>query len=203
MKRFLAVVILVLTFFMVAAQPVWASWYAGNYQTSAYGIQANIYTPSSAPYLASSGESNSVTTTAPYWVQTGWRYYKNWANARPYVEYNLSTGYDLTEYGTQSWDTYKNYKLYHSVSGWSVFIDSDLKLCVSGGGLPTTPTTLIAQSEVHSSSSNELDTTFSSVYWRNSNGTWTAFNQDHFFEDSPYHVTDTYYYRFDCYGPEE
>jgi len=187
---------------MVAAQPVWASWYAGNYQTGAYGIKANIYTPPSAPYLASSGESSWVSTNAPYWVQTGWRYYKNWENARPYIEYNLSTGYDLTEYGTQSWGWYKGYKLVHSMYGWSVYIDNVFKLLVGGGGLPTPPTLLLASSEVHSSSSNELDTTFCSVSWQNSSGTWSVFNQNHFFEDSPYHVTDDYYYHFNCYGPE-
>lgn len=54
-----------------------ANWYAGNGRTSAYGVKANIWAPSSAPYLKESGESNWVSLPSPYWVQAGWRYYKD------------------------------------------------------------------------------------------------------------------------------
>jgi len=195
-----ATVILVLIAAMLVAQTVLANWYTGNSRTSAYGIKADIYTPSSAPYLAADGESNWVSIPTPDWVQTGWYYRVGFSSAKPYVEHQVGQNYGLTDYGTQSWNTSKNYKVEYSSANntWRAYIDNDFK---EGWGPISAPKTVLGRSEVHTSSSNELDTDFDNVYWKNSLGSWNLFDQDNFVEQSPYDVEETQYYKYRCYGP--
>ena len=52
------------------------SWYAGYMPSSdLYGIWAQISTPATAPFAPEtpyeSGQANWVSTSGPYWIQTG------------------------------------------------------------------------------------------------------------------------------------
>jgi len=201
-KLFSAVVLLV-AFLVALVQPISAStWYVYNYRTSSYGVQADISTPNDAPYLGDpDGESNWVSTLGDYWVQTGWLYYSGSQYALPYVEYNTNSDYDLTTYGTQDWYDFKNYKIYYYNGGWLVYIDGEFEIGIFSNSLPTPPTTLMASSEVHDSSSTELYTVFQSVKWMNSSGTWNYFDQNNFHADSPYAYNRFYDWWFLNYGP--
>lgn len=199
MSRFLKSIVLVTIMGFFFTQVVYASWYAGNIRTNGYGVKASIYAPLSAPYLETSGESNWVSLPAPNWVQTGWRYYLGWTAAKPYVEYNYGGTYGITHYGTQGWGTAKEYQVRH-VSGttWCAFISGVQKGCF----MPTTaPKTMLAESEVHVSSNNELQTTFVAVQYRNSSGTWVNFDQNNAFANSPYQINRITNYNFVNYGP--
>lgn len=200
MKRLRAVtIVLAVIITVVTAQTALASWYTGNSRTSAYGIQAAIFTPSSAPYLKESGESSWVSLPSPYWVQTGWRYYKGWTAAKPYVEHNTKENYGLNHYGTQSWGSSKNYMVDHkSGNTWRAYINLDLKEEWEPTGAPKT---VMGYSEVHRSSENELNTSFNLVFWRKSSGEWRQFDQARWREDDPYAVEKTHFYEYRNYGP--
>lgn len=185
---------------LIFVQNVSASWYTGNRRTSTYGGKANISTPSQAPYLASSGESNWVSLPAPYWLQAGWRYYKGWTAAKRYVEYNLPNGtYNLVYYGTQAWGSVVEYKVDH-IGGttWCVYIAGSNKNCSQ---VVSASREIQAYSEVHVNSSNVLNTRFSAVYYKTSAGAWQLFNQANWREDSPYRVQKDQYYYYLNYGP--
>ncbi|HLF90900.1 MAG TPA: hypothetical protein VI451_18300 [Anaerolineales bacterium] len=183
MQKMLKSLVLATVICFLFAQVALASWYAGNFRYSGYGVKATIYAPISAPYLETSGESNWVSLPSPNWVQTGWRYYVGYSNAKPYVEYHYGGLSGLTEYGTQSWGTAKVYQIRHvSGSSWCAFIAGVQKGCFT----PTTaPQTMLAESEVHVSSNNQLQTTFTAVQYRNSSGTWLNFDQNHAFATPP------------------
>jgi hypothetical protein len=184
---------------LVMADSASANWYAGNIRYSSYGVKAQIWTPASAPYLANSGESNWVSLPSPYWIQTGWRYYKGWSAARRYIEYNNALGYALNEYGTQAWSSVVDYKVNH-IGGttWCAYINDGNQYCVSG--LASTPAPVLALSESHDSG-NVLNTRFQGVYYRTSGGAWQVFDQSNWVEDSPYWVQKDNTYYFLTQGP--
>ena len=185
---------------VILVQTVSADWYAGNRRSSTYGGKANISAPAQAPSIASGGESNWVSLPGPYWLQTGWRYYKGWTTARRYVEYYLPNGvYSLTDHGTQVWGSTVNYQIEHT-SGtiWCAIIAGSTYNCSS---VVSAPREIQAFSEVHTSSSNVLNTRFAAVYYKNSSGSWLLFNQANWREDSPYRVQKDQYYYYLNYGP--
>ena len=48
----------------------------------------------------------------PYWVQSGWRYYKGWIWAWSYVEsFSPTTGYAVQEYSIHNWGDIIEYKV--------------------------------------------------------------------------------------------
>jgi hypothetical protein len=192
-KRSITICLLVIVFTMVLVQPVLADWRLGNRYPDVYGVKAQISTPGSAPSPSVGGGTSSWVGTAPPdydsgWVQTGWAYaYNNplYNPATPYTEYRDDYGnYDQDQYSSQSWGTSKNYKLNFTPYGWAYYIDDDLKWIVGGFAYP--PITVQAWSEVHDSSTNQLNTWFSSVQYRNSGGTWANFDQSNFTPASPY-----------------
>jgi hypothetical protein len=94
----------------VFVKSAYADWWVGNSRLTAYGVKANIRTPSEQLYIEEGGESNWVSLPSPYWLQTGWRYYKDWELPRSYVEWNTPTEYDYRDYEYQSWDNTWEYK---------------------------------------------------------------------------------------------
>ncbi len=200
MKRRLSLVLLLaLVLILVIATSASASWYAGNSRTTAYGVRADISTPSSAPYVGSSGGSNWVGTPGTsYWVQAGWRYYSGYSYARSYYEYSLPTGYSLTETSNQSWGTTKNYEVSSASSGyWTVKIAG-----VSQGSwsyLAAPVSSVRAWSESHNSTV-VLNTQFNNVKYRDST-TWYNFDQSSWRTDSPYYLSIAYTYKFNTLGP--
>lgn len=155
-----------------------ADWHVGNKRLSAYGVKANIWTPSTPIYLEESGISNSVTTPLPYWMQTGWRYYVGYQIPQSYIEYNPSSGsYFERNLGDHNWGGIQTYKVeYSSGNIWCGYFGDpviDYRCAVIGSA----PTDMIAQSEVHVNSGNELNTTYTNVYYKNSNGQWLVFDQ--------------------------
>ena len=178
-----------------------ADWWTGNSQTDAYGVKANIWAPSSAPYIEETGESNWVSLPERYWVQAGWRYLKGWSEAKKYVEYYTSSGiYGIHHYGTHGWGSIVEYRVdWIGGTTWCGRIDGVNKGCYQ---VRSAPSLVLARSEVHTSSKNELDTRFSAVYYMGSTwNQWFLFNQEGWREDAPYQVQKdtTYYYR--NYGP--
>ena len=210
MKRLFVSIILISIFLMAIAEPAAASeLYADNYQSSVYGLRAYIYTPNSAPspqYLT--GQANWVGVNAGYghWIQTGWMYNSNNANALPYTEYNIDGIHAIQGfYGTQSWGYSKHYQCsYNNSTGcWDTFIDGDRKVSVYSSNLPTAPTAGDASSEVHDSTTSVLDTVFYYVEYMNSSGSWNKFDQNNQAPSSPnpYQVTKDCPWYFRCYGP--
>jgi|SRR5581483_3045643 hypothetical protein len=194
----LPVLILTLPFSQVA----YASWYAGNKQLSAYGVKANIGTPTTQPVLAASGESSWVSAVGDGWVQTGWRYYIGYARPRPYTEAKTNGQYwGLIEYGTQAWGTYINYTVErYSSNCWRASFPA-----IGDGdawcGLDA-PAEMQVLLEVHESSSNQASTDVYGVRRKKADGSWAKFNQPNWVEDAPYKVFDkTYPYHWLAYGP--
>jgi hypothetical protein len=207
MKRILLSVFIGLAIFIMAVQPVMATdYYSGNYQGSVYGVKANIYTPSSKPYLAyQDGEGSWVSTAyTPYFVQTGWLCRLADTYATSYVEYQLSGGYDI-EYGTtQSWGTYRNYKLNYDLSDtyvWNIYFDGFYLMSVEDDALPTPPTTLYAFSEVKGSPATELYTDFAGVQYMDSYGSWSNFTHTPLYYDYPDVATGNAA-TYTTYGPD-
>jgi hypothetical protein len=58
------------------------------------------------------------------------------------------------------------------------------------------PIDMLARSEIHTSSKNELDTQFSAVYYRTSDGLWHLFDQELWNDDCPYGVDKELPYYF-------
>lgn len=194
--------ITVLICLMTVAQPVLAGlWYAGNYQTSAYGVRAFISTPGSAPAVYGAGTSHWVSTPLQYpgWVQTGWQHTSQLVVAKPYVEVVVSGQPWYREYyGTQAWGISKQYKLDYASGWWYVYIDGSLKFFTSQTA--GAPIYVYAQSEIQNDSRCVVDTWFSTVQWKNSLGNWNYFNQNHLAANPPYHASGSYYV-FHTWGP--
>ncbi len=191
----LLALVIVFAFTSVAS----ASWYAGNTRSAGYGVRANIYCPSSAPYVGGSGQSNWVSTPGPtYWVQTGWRYYSGYSYARSYYEYSLPIGYSLVETSNQSWNSVRTYEVSHSGSGnWAVKIGGST---VGTWGTLSAPVYPVkAMSESHWSTV-QLNTQFASVKYRGTT-TWYNFDQANWVTDSPYYLTITANYQYKTLGP--
>lgn len=203
MKRKCLAILMVLLLSIAIVKPVLAAtWYGGNYYTYAYGAKSDIYTPSSAPYLGHyDGESSWVSTSGAYWIQTGWLYNGNDEdNAWSYVEANTSGLFYQASVATHSWNSSKNYKVLYDSPYWRCYVNNTLKLSVSGGGLPTPSTPLLAWAEVHESSSTVLNTLFTSVQYMDSSDDWYNFSENHLFADSPYAISGSNYYYL-VYGP--
>ncbi len=213
MKRIFTAIALAIAILSLIAQPALASWYAGYFQGGgSYGVRADIYTPASAPYIgATGGESNWVSTATPwvtaYWVQTGWRLTQAApTTAKSYYEYRASpdpADYLLVEYENHSWGTSKNYKIEWDGTYWIFYRNGTWLFGVTGGYLPTPPTTVAAESEVHNDPTTVLDTHFGNVQWKNSGGTWADFSQWwNYSNQDPYSVQFTLYpSNFNTYGP--
>jgi hypothetical protein len=113
MRQIKVIPILLLSLFLISISylPSSASWYVGNRHSRARGLKATISTPSSAPYLASSGKSSWVSLPSPTWIQAGWRFYKGWSKPQRYVEYlDLNNVYDDPEFGDHEWNTTVEYR---------------------------------------------------------------------------------------------
>ena len=166
-----------------------ADWHVGNRRLSAYGVKANIWTPTNPIYLEESGISNSVTTPLPYWIQAGWRYYVGYQAPQSYLEYNPPVGpYFGQNFSNHNWGSIVTYKVEHNNGNiWCCYI-GDPSIEFRCAEIVSAPTDMIVQSEVHVNSKNELNTTFTNVYYKNSNGQWLVFDQDHWFENFPYYV---------------
>lgn len=177
------------------------TWYTGNDQSNAYGIKAVISAPSSL-YIDESGESSWVSIPSPYWVQTGWRYYKGlfWFAPKRYIEHvHPITGYEINHYGYQDWGTAEQYQVYwDGGTTWCGAILTEPPECYN---LRSAPSWVFARSEIHVSSQNELNTNFSNVYYLDSTFNWLLFNQGNWVEDAPYSVDKVQYYEFHNYRP--
>jgi hypothetical protein len=198
---FLVLALLIFTFSF--AERASANWYVGNHRSGGYGAKANIWTPDDPIYVddqPKSGISNWVSTPGPFWIQTGWRYYKNYVSPRSYAEYcippcSLPEHHSIDEYGTQGWGAIWEYKIdFISGTTWCSYINSTQIDCVS---IFSAPAEMQALSEVHVSAYNTLNTRFSAVYYKLSSGAWFLFDQENWDEDLPYRVQKDlpYYYR--------
>ncbi len=176
------------------------SWYSGNRRPNAYGVSAYIYTPSSAPYIASVGSYHWVSAPPPDWVQTGWGYLSGMSEAKQYREYSIGRAYDLTWYDAQPWGTTDHYKVeYGGYSTWYAYINGVSK---GGAGPIYAPAEVQSLSEVQGSTANTLDTRFSGVSYRPAEtGQYIYFDQANWSQEGPYRVQQDYYYYYRTYGP--
>jgi hypothetical protein len=187
------------------------SWYTGNDRLDAYGVKALISAPGQAPFLENvswSGQSNWVSIPVPYWIQTGWHYYRNWSGAQPYIEWNMSNpppgqeAHDFEEYpeDIQAWGTSKQYQVeWIAGTGWCAKAGDNTSICKNLGVSP--PITVFAHSEVHASPLNQLDTLFSNVSYKDVNDNWYLFDQGLWWIESPYGVEIFSFYQFRNHGP--
>jgi hypothetical protein len=178
------VLLLALVIVLVFAATASASYVAGNTRSTGYGVRATIACPSSAPYVGGSGQASWVSTPGPsYWIQTGWRYWSGYSNAKSYYEYSLPIGYSLVETGTHSWGGSRTYEVSHSGSGvWAVKING---ATVGSWGTLSAPVSPVrAMTETHYPTV-QMNTQFSSVKYRGTT-TWYNFDQGGWVTNSPY-----------------
>jgi hypothetical protein len=194
---------------LLSVQVASANWYASNERSETFGGWAVIHTPSVAPSRVNvtfSGQYNSITTYAPHWIQAGWAYIYPWHpdTAMRYVETCVNNceyppGRYYEEFGTQPWGTDVDYMIEY-VSGtanvWCAYVGGVQKKCQ---GIRAAPTTVIAQSEVVASPSNQLNTLFDPVYYSTGPGVWQVFDQNNFYADFPYRVEISTNWHFRTY----
>jgi hypothetical protein len=202
MKKFIIIFVTILVLSALLTQPVFAGlYYAGNYRTSAYGIYANIATPSSAPAVYGYGTSHWVSTPAqnPGWVQTGWKHVPGDSTGIPYIECVVDGQPRVYyEYGTQPWGTYRNYYLNYSGGYWYIYIDSSLKYYTNSTA--SAPIAVQGESEIQDDSRCVVDTWFLGVAYKNSGGSWYYFDQNNKSANSPYSI-EGQNYQYHTYGP--
>lgn len=185
---------------LLFVSPAYAKWYAYYDENNQYGIWATIRTSSSAPYMPpNSGQSHSVTTTGPHWLQTGWKFHYGNGSARQYWEYcaanceNDPAQYRLQELGTQAWNTSVKYEVSHdSVQGamtWCAWVGGTRRVC--NDNIQAAPTRVIAQSEIHTNDKVEISTHFQDVRIMNSAGSWLGPDLSNLHWDFPYKAEST------------
>lgn len=194
--------------FLLFPTGVAANWYAGSQEGDANGVRAYISTPMIINII-SGGEANWVSSffhdgNGDDWIQTGWRYYQGYyGNPRQYVEWCI----DCTEFGgtyriedsfaTQNWGTTIHYRVSDFGNGrWCAYTEGYLRFCVDN--IHTTPVAIMAMSEIHISSQNQLNTDFNVVqYYDSTEGSWKDFGPNLLWVmDFPYSVeifTDSHF----------
>lgn len=212
---FFAILALLFTSIFLPFGKALASWYAGSQRLiSSNGVSARIYTPYSVLQLvdvSSSGVSNWVSTYhndsyGTDWLQTGWRYYASDSQPLQYVEWCIdcdgSQGtYEMhDQFASQSWGTSVTYLVERQTGArWCAYTGGVQRYCANtlydGAMLG------LAESEVHGSLHNPLDTTFSEVRYKSpSDGIWRVFdNQRLWVHDFPYNVNIYSDYYFHTY----
>jgi hypothetical protein len=153
--------------------------YPGVSIGEAYGIRADIHTPSSANVLnlvenENSGQSSWVSTPGNRIIQTGWRYYFGFSNPKIYYELcpgpppnNCVTNYNV---GDQPWMTKVKYKVERKVgtlNTWCVYVSGLEMSCMSG--TPVEATRVYAKVEIHYSARNNVATFFEQIEYRTDN----------------------------------
>jgi hypothetical protein len=189
--------------------PAQVRWYTGNGRSNAYGIRANIWAPENPIYVEPVGqdcESNWVSTAGPYWVQTGWIYCWWFGLPQQYYESWSQSGiYEMQDsFADHNWEDIIEYKVIWNAtdSMWCAWSDGLFRKCYDIGLSP--PYLVLAHSEIYSEGippQTELDTRFSAVYYLNSTGGWSLFDQMNWIENAPYNVQKDQYYYFRNYGP--
>jgi len=179
--RYFKVFLIVLAVFLAVFSPfltttVSANWYSYFQQGYFYGIRADIYTPTFKPYMPGGDhQSNSVTTLGGGpWVQAGWLLYPEWNQPRQYIEYWDSEGRQTVYLTNQPFGTGVKYEVsYNGQLGpetWCIWISGIKKDCWPD--IRTAPTSLIAQSETHTTTDTVFWTDFTAIRLRNSSGIW-------------------------------
>lgn len=196
--------LLTIIFALVLTKNALASWWAGAERlVFANGITAQISTPDTPLDLidiASSGVSNWVSTYASDangvdWIQAGWRFYWWYSVPKQFVEWCIDcTGsnpiYEMKDqFAIQNWGTVVDYWVDRDVNArWCASTEGVVRFCVEN--LHSTPVEVLAQSEIHDSSMNPLDTTFNQVRYKDPiDGVFKFFdNQTRWIELFPYGV---------------
>jgi hypothetical protein len=185
-KTFLVcLVITLLTILTTTNASALYRWYAGYYQTSAYGAKADISIPSTAPFIGDGGQSHWVSTevTSGSWAQTGWHYNNSTPSyARNYTEICLNWVNDQDDWGIQSWGTTNNYRVNRQSTVWMLYIGGVFKYGYGSSYLPTPPCKMMVETEMQDTVPTNPDTVdsttyFNNVQWMNSGGSWSNFSQ--------------------------
>ncbi len=198
-RRVVIVLVLTLVIALAVTASALGSTYVGNTRSVGYGVRADISTPSSAPWVGTSGESNWVSAGASgYWVQAGWRYYYGYAYAKSYYEYNLPIGYHLEEMSSQAWNYTRTYEVSYVGSGvWTVKVNGVSKGSWGTMSAPVYPVEALSESHYPTV---ELNTQFNNVQYRGTT-TWFNFDQSGWVIQSQYWLDVTSLYRYRTAGP--
>lgn len=219
--RVMSILTAMIIFILVNIDNSSANWYAGIERTPhANGVTAQISAPSIPLNMIEpiqgelSGESNWVSTyyvdsNGKDWLQAGWRYYYGYDTPKQYVEWCINCIgtqgiYDAPNVGNHPWG--------NTIAYW-VDRDSGARWCAYSNGyqrhcednLHPVSVTVMAKSEIHSTSLNPLDTTFNNVRYKNpSNNNWYLFNSSRIWVTNyfPYDVWGYNNYHFRTYRHE-
>jgi hypothetical protein len=177
-----------------------APWplHAGNWRGSGYGVRANITTPPSTPYVgpsnigASSHVLGWVAAVGNGWLQTGWIYNPSIDAAHPavYTESLIGGSHSgILRWGTTPWGSTYVYRV-ENVSGtstWRAYLGNGQ--LDSRGPLPV-PSQMQVMGETFGNSRNRINSSFTSVSWKNSSGSWSLFDSANWLEEGTYYVQD-------------
>jgi hypothetical protein len=164
-----AIIILPLVILLLFTSKAYAEWYAWYDQGDYYGVWATIQSPTVAPYTPpDSGQSHSVTTPGPYWMQAGWLYGYGDAAPTKYYEYcaenceNDPTQYHKELPGSQTWGSGVKYEVSYDGSmgnkTWRAWVGGIRQICIPN--IQTAPVNVMIQSEIHRSPRTEINTEF-------------------------------------------
>lgn len=191
--------------FLCGTDSVSASKYAGAARIiPANGITALISTPQSALDLvdiASSGVSNWISTIyndseGKDWLQAGWLYYWWHSIPKQYVEYcidcqgEFGTYFIDDQFASQNWGSTIDYWIDRETNNrWCAYTAGVQRHCIED--FHSTSVDVYAESEVHESIMNPLNTTFSEVRYKDPvDSIWKLFDTVVWVEEFPYAVEE-------------
>lgn len=205
MHRLFAVIgtLLVLSFMFVDS--ALAGYYIGstlNVSYSPWGIWAKISVPPSPPNLygsSNSGQSSWVASLPGNWIQTGWRFYKDWTDPLKYVEYCVDNGTGQCPGSYYHIDNYSFNPTWNTSDEYMTEYDYGLNQWCASFGIPLAHKTCIyfnhyqavevqVFTEIHEDARNEVNTHFENIKYKNSGLAWQSLSNNTFYRDNPYSV---------------
>ena len=188
--------------------PAWANRYAGNYRNPAYGVKADITTPSTQPTLTSGVIYNwAGNDDSGNWLQCGWAkgdgatYAPDWqlwpTTPTSYEECQIGSAYTLYLYSSQPLNLTRTYEVVSIGSSlWQVIIAGTRRYSF---GPFNTPTQVEVFAEISGSSANHTWASFNNVQYKGQ-VSYMPFDQNHERHDDPPYASFTSYSKYTCYN---
>ena len=214
-KGFVALSIFIIILLLHTSSTL-ANWYAGSRRNPiANGIQSYISTPPSALNLIHRGVSGVSSWISSYyaddngtdWLQTGWHYYYWDSTPKQYVEWCVNCDgnqgtYEMHDnFANQNWGNVIQYWVSRDnyTSRWCAYTDGVVRFCVNN--LHNRPVIILAETEIHETSMNPINTLFSNVMYKSpTDNVWRLFDdQTTWFKNFPYDIhiySDSYFHTY-------
>ena len=188
----------------------WANhYYAGNYRIPAYGVKADISTPSSMPGVTNGVVFNFVSNDdSGQWNAVGW-VQGDGSNRAPdgtiwpsvptsYQESNCAGHYFEALYSAQPLSFNRTYEMvYTGVAGeWAGIIANTRRY---GFAPYTTPTQVEALSEIAGTTQPHTRAVFTNVQYKGQY-TYFSFNQNYERADNPPYASFNSFFNYTCYN---